>query len=131
MNLESKYVEDENGVKFAPITTPQSVRWPNGDDLDDKIASLYPFQKTLSVDFQENADTAQFINLYGPITIVRAAGVNVASLKISYGSVVQQSVTLGTVDIDVADGDTVILEITRTTDSQDAVVALKFIQQTS
>lgn len=38
MILQSKYAQDENGNKFAPITTPNAVRWSNGDNLDDKLA---------------------------------------------------------------------------------------------
>lgn len=38
MILQSKYIEDKNGVKYAPITVPQAVRWSNGDDLDDKLS---------------------------------------------------------------------------------------------
>lgn len=37
MILQSKYVQDENGAKFAPITTPNAIRWPNGDNLNDKL----------------------------------------------------------------------------------------------
>lgn len=39
MNLSSKFLQDVNGTNFAPITTPNAVRWPNGDDLDDKLAT--------------------------------------------------------------------------------------------
>jgi len=35
--LQSKFLEDENGTKFAPVTTPNAVRWPNGDNLGDKL----------------------------------------------------------------------------------------------
>ena len=37
MNLQIKYNQDKDGVKYAPITVPQAVRWSNGDDLDDKL----------------------------------------------------------------------------------------------
>ena len=37
MTLQSKYQEDKNGNKYAPITTPNAVRWPNGDNLEDKL----------------------------------------------------------------------------------------------
>lgn len=41
MVLESKYVKDsETGVEFAPITTPNAVRYPNGDTLDDVLADM-------------------------------------------------------------------------------------------
>ena len=38
MNLQIKYNQDKDGVKYAPITVPQAVRWSNGDDLDDKLS---------------------------------------------------------------------------------------------
>lgn len=37
MNLQSKYLEDVQGNKYAPITTPNAVRWPDGDNLNDKL----------------------------------------------------------------------------------------------
>ena len=40
MILTSKYIEDENGVKYAPITTPNAVRWPDGSNLNDKLGSI-------------------------------------------------------------------------------------------
>lgn len=36
--LTSKFLEDSQGNKFAPITTPNAVRWPNGDNLADKLS---------------------------------------------------------------------------------------------
>jgi len=39
VNLTTKYLEDAQGNKYAPVTTPNAVRWPNGDDLDDKLAA--------------------------------------------------------------------------------------------
>lgn len=40
MNLQSKYTQDENGVKFAPITTPNAVRWSDGSNLNDKLSAF-------------------------------------------------------------------------------------------
>lgn len=40
MNLQSKYVQDENGGKFAPITTPNAIRWPDGSNLNDKLSAF-------------------------------------------------------------------------------------------
>ena len=37
MNLPLKYQQDEDGNRYAPITTPNAVIWQNGDDLDDKL----------------------------------------------------------------------------------------------
>ena len=38
MNLQIKYNQDKDGVKYAPITVPQAVRWSNGDNLNDKLS---------------------------------------------------------------------------------------------
>ena len=40
MILQSKYIQDENGVKFAPITTPNAIRWPDGSNLGDKLSAF-------------------------------------------------------------------------------------------
>lgn len=40
MILQSKYIDDENGVKYAPITTPNAVRWPDGSNLNDKLSAF-------------------------------------------------------------------------------------------
>ena len=40
MNLQSKYIQDENGGKFAPITTPNAIRWPDGSNLNDKLSAF-------------------------------------------------------------------------------------------
>lgn len=143
MNLTSKYQQDENGNKYAPITTPNAVRWPDGSNLSDKLNEMeqdiedgtipadqvaFALTKVLTVDFLLNQDTVQWTNMYGNVTIVAAAGINVATLKISHGSVLEQVVTLGTTDIDILDGEVVTLKITRTTDLQDAVVTLKMVK---
>lgn len=39
MNLQSKYLE-EQGNKYAPITTPNAVRWPDGSNLNDKLSAF-------------------------------------------------------------------------------------------
>lgn len=40
MNLQSKYIQDGSGTKYAPITTPNAVRWPDGTNLEDQISFL-------------------------------------------------------------------------------------------
>ena len=40
MNLQSKYIQDENGAKYAPITTPNAIRWPDGSNLNDKLSAF-------------------------------------------------------------------------------------------
>lgn len=37
ISLPSKYLQDGNQTKFAPITTPDAVRFPNGDNLNDRL----------------------------------------------------------------------------------------------
>ena len=40
MTLQSKYQEDKNGNKYAPITTPNAIRWPDGSNLNDKLSAF-------------------------------------------------------------------------------------------
>ena len=40
MTLQSKYQEDVNGNKYAPITTPNAIRWPDGSNLNDKLSAF-------------------------------------------------------------------------------------------
>ena len=40
MTLQSKYQQDENGNKYAPITTPNAIRWPDGSNLNDKLSAF-------------------------------------------------------------------------------------------
>jgi len=40
VTLQSKYLEDSQGNKYAPITTPNAVRWPDGDNLNDKLCGF-------------------------------------------------------------------------------------------
>lgn len=40
ISLSSKYLQDENQTKFAPITTPDAVRFPNGDTLNDRWVDI-------------------------------------------------------------------------------------------
>ena len=40
MILHSKYTQDKNGVKYAPITTPNAIRWPDGSNLNDKLSAF-------------------------------------------------------------------------------------------
>ena len=40
MTLQSKYQEDKNGNKYAPITTPNAIRWPDGRNLNDKLSAF-------------------------------------------------------------------------------------------
>ena len=82
--------------------------------------------RVVTVDFRTFADTSTLINMDGAITITDIAVVNVTTLYLSYGNVVKQTVTPGTVNIPVAAGDTIIVGIVRTAEEQDAAVALKW-----
>lgn len=48
MNLQSKYLEDSSGNKYAPITTPNAVRFPNGENLNDKLIAAETINITLA-----------------------------------------------------------------------------------
>lgn len=37
ITLPNKFIEDKNGSKFAPITTPNAVRFPDGTNLNDHL----------------------------------------------------------------------------------------------
>lgn len=40
MNLPIKYIADLLGAKYAPITVPAAVRWPDGSNLNDKLSAF-------------------------------------------------------------------------------------------
>lgn len=40
VTLQTKFLEDSQGNKYAPVTTPNAVRWPDGDDLTDKLSVM-------------------------------------------------------------------------------------------
>lgn len=53
--LPSKYVEDASGNKFAPITTPNAVRFSDGDTLNDKlIQSDWNQSSSSAIDYIKN-----------------------------------------------------------------------------
>lgn len=59
MILQSKYTQDENGVKFAPITTPNAVRFPDGTNLNDKlIQSDWNQSSSSAIDYIKNKPSA-------------------------------------------------------------------------
>ena len=55
MNLQSKYAE-QGGTKYAPITTPNAVRWPDGSNLNDKLSALDPVVIEAPVDSTDPTD---------------------------------------------------------------------------
>lgn len=55
INLPSKFAEDKNGNKFAPITTPNAVRFSDGDTLNDKlIQSDWNQSSSSAIDYIKN-----------------------------------------------------------------------------
>lgn len=82
--------------------------------------------KVMSLDFGDYEDTISVVNVFGAVKITEVAtNGNVASVKLSHGSIVRQTVTPGEVDIDIASGETMIWEITRSTDNKAAALGVK------
>ena len=40
MNLQLKYQQDKDGNKYAPVTVPQGVIFPDGSNISDKLSAL-------------------------------------------------------------------------------------------
>ena len=99
---------------------------------EDMTLHVTPSEKELflnrqtSLDFGAYEDTISIVNTFGAININRVVGDNVATVKLSHGSTIQQAVTLGDADIDVDDGETMIFEITRTADGSNAALGVRF-----
>lgn len=82
--------------------------------------------RMMSLDFGDYEDTISVVNVFGAVKITEVAtNGNVASVKLSHGSTVRQTVTPGEVDIDIASGETMIWEITRSTDNTAAALGVK------
>ena len=92
MNLQSKYIQDRSGNKFAPITTPNAIRWPDGSNLNDKLSSLDAIVIEAPVDSTDPADpisalTCEFGKYYRidvpveSLTITLPETVNDATVK--------------------------------------------------
>lgn len=98
------------------------------EEARSRIDAVANIPKTVGVDFKLNADTIQWTNVYGTaIHVVRFGGVNIASVKVSYGSVIQEVHPLGEQDFTVADGKTLTLTIVRTADVQQASLNMAFV----
>lgn len=101
-----------------------------GTGIIDEAGVLLSAIKTCSytADFRENADTIPVVNLDGAITITDIVASNVATLKLTHGSTLQQSITPGSgLSIKIAAGETCIWEITRTTAGTRAYIGVKYI----
>lgn len=85
-------------------------------------------KKGVSMDFGENEDTISWLNMFGDLHVKAVVASNCATVKLSYGSVSQQAVTPGTVDIAIPAGATLTWDITRTTANQKALLAFQFLE---
>lgn len=86
------------------------------------------FPKVVGIDFMTGSDTVQWTNAYARNAhVTYMAGNNIASVKVSYGSVRQESHQLGAQNFTVADGDTLTLTIVRTSEGQDANLSVRFV----
>ena len=83
--------------------------------------------KGMTLDFGLNEDVIQVVNVFGNLHIKKVLATNCATIRLSHGSVLQQSVTPGDVDIAILEGETMIWEITRTSDNQNAILGFKTI----
>ncbi len=83
--------------------------------------------KAYTADFRENADTIPVVNLDGAITISEIVAENVASLKLTHGSTLQQVITPGSgLEIHIASGEVCIWEIERSVESTRAYIGVKY-----
>lgn len=82
--------------------------------------------KSITADFATDSEVFQWTNVYGPIHLTRVLGRNVASVKLSYGAVLEEAHALGDLDVAVADGDTVTVKVVKMTDGATASVTLRF-----
>lgn len=63
MNLQSKFLQDNSGNKYAPITTPNAVRWPDGSNLNDKLSAFDSVVIVAPVDNLDPTDKAAISQL--------------------------------------------------------------------
>lgn len=81
--LQTKFLEDSQGNKYAPVTTPNAVRWPNGDDLTDKLsvmgASGSSHASGLVPDTPSTAGTTKFLREDGTWAVPAGGGGDVSN----------------------------------------------------
>ena len=59
ITLPNKFVEDENGSKFAPITTPNAVRFSDGTNLNDHLGDGMKSEKlTIKINLPEGTSAS-------------------------------------------------------------------------
>lgn len=63
MNLQLKYQQDKDGNKYAPVTVPQGVVFPDGSNISDKLSALESVLLQVLKDKEDNEKvTAQALN---------------------------------------------------------------------
>ena len=78
MNLTTKYLQDAQGNKCAPVTVPSAVRWANGDDLDDKLGGK---QDTIVFNSTYNASSNKAATMSDIPSSLPANGGNAATVN--------------------------------------------------
>lgn len=126
--VDAKLATKQDALTFDPAPKSGSTNPVTSGGIKKAIDAVANTPKTVGVDFKLNADTIQWTNVYGTaIHVVRFGGVNIASVKVSYGSVIQEVHPLGEQDFTVADGQTLTLTIVRTADVQQASLSMAFV----
>ena len=117
--VASRGGEVEEAPNDGHMYARQSGSWARAEHLSERIVCL---------DFGVNEDTIGWLNAFGSAINIRRIGAsNCATILISYGSVTQQAVTAGTVNLNVPVDSPVVIEITRTMASARAIVGIEFV----
>ena len=77
-SLQTKFLEDSQGNKYAAVTTPNAVRWPDGSNLTDKLsvmgASGSGHASGLVPDTPSTAGTTKFLREDGTWAVPSGGG---------------------------------------------------------
>lgn len=94
----------------------------------DKATKQAMRSKMCTIDFGQEEDTVSVAIMNANTKIVKVKTQNVAELRITYGSTMQQAVDLSAevLDIDLGTADFMVIKITRTSDEQGALVGFTF-----
>lgn len=81
-----------------------------------------------TIDFGQDEDTVSVAIMYANTKIIKVKTQNVAELRITYGTTMQQAVDLSAevLDINLGTADFMIIKITRTSEEQSALVGFTF-----
>lgn len=146
ISVKAATAVERGGIKLGVMPTIQNVTYedfpvvggsngtakvsiPTGTDSRAGLISAEDHQKmalrSLGISFAPGSDTVQWVNSYGSsISLIRLSGTNVSSVRLSYGSVLQESHALGPISILLASDDVVTVTIVRTTEGQGASLGI-------